>query len=112
MNNFGASYYEADIATFLQESPQMILGALVMASGDDTHEQKAAWVQEIELLKRALETRSGHLFLEFTVPRLGSRIDAVVLSRGVIVPIEFKVGASRFNTSDINQAWDYALGII
>lgn len=111
MNKFGASYYEADISNFLRASPETILGTLVMASGNDTYEQKSAWLAEIEVLKRALEARSGHIFLEFTVPRLGSRIDAVVLSGGVIVPIEFKVGASRFNTSDINQAWDYALDL-
>ncbi len=111
MIKFGASYYEADIERFLRTSPETILGTLVMASGNDTYEQKSAWLEEIDVLKRALDALTGHIFLEFTVPRLGSRIDAVVLSRGAIVPIEFKVGASRFSTSDINQAWDYALDL-
>lgn len=110
-NRFGASYYHADIANFLRTTPEAILGTLAMASGDDTHEQKAAWLEEISLLKAALRDRDGHIFLEFTVPRLGDRIDAVVLSGGVIIPIEFKVGATRFGTADVNQAWDYALDL-
>jgi len=111
MPRFGAAYYDAGIAEFLESSTESILGALVMSSGDDAKEQKSAWLEEIALLKAALRGHDGHLFLEFTVPRLGDRIDAVVLSAGVIVPIEFKVGASRFNTADINQAWDYALDL-
>jgi len=108
---FGASYFHAEISDFLEASPEAVLGRLAMGSGDDTYEQKAAWREEIRLLKEALRGRTGHLFLEFTVPRLGDRIDAVVLSEGVIFPIEFKVGATRFSTSDINQAWDYALDL-
>lgn len=111
MPTFGAAYYAADIAEFNSADPDAILGRLAMASGDDTVEQKDAWQAEIALLKSALHGRTGHVFFEFTVPRLGDRIDAVVLSRGVIVPIEFKVGASRFITADINQAWDYALDL-
>ena len=99
MPRFGASYYSADIADFLAASPETILGTLVMHSGDDTHEQKAAWQAEIALLKQVLPGRRGHLFLEFTVPRIGDRIDAVLLSEGVIVPIEFKVGATRCTTA-------------
>jgi hypothetical protein len=111
MPTFGAAYYDADIAEFLAASPEFILGRLVMSSGDDTVEQKVAWQTEIQLLKDALGGREGHLFLEFTVPRLGGRIDAVILSGNVVVPIEFKVGATRFTTADINQAWDYALDL-
>ena len=111
MRKFGAAYYSAGIDEFLASSSETILGTLVMSSGNDAQEQKSAWLEEIELLKSALRGRDGHLFLEFTVPRIGDRIDAVVLSGDVIVPIEFKVGAMRFNTADINQAWDYALDL-
>lgn len=111
MPTFGAAYYAADIAEFLEADPHAILGHLAMGSGDDALEQKDAWRAEIALLKTALRGRTGHVFMEFTVPRIGDRIDAVVLSGGVIVPIEFKVGASRFTTADINQAWDYGLDL-
>lgn len=44
-------------------------------------------------------------------PRIGSRIDAVVVSSAVIVPIEFKVGERAFLRDHIEQVWDYALDL-
>lgn len=111
MPTLGAAHYAADIADFLVTDDDAILGRLALRSGDDTVEQKHAWQVEIALLKSALRGRTGHVFIEFTVPRLGDRIDAVVLSSGIIVPLEFKVGAKGFTTADINQAWDYALDL-
>src|SRR5262249_22192118 len=52
-----------------------------------------------------------HLFLEFDVPRLGSRIDAVLISGPAVFPIEFKCGESHHRLADYNQAWDYALDL-
>jgi hypothetical protein len=111
MPRFGAAYYNANVVDFLVSSEESILGALAMSSGDDSKEQKSAWLEEIVALKQALQGVPGHLFLEFTVPRIGDRVDAVLLTGGVVVPIEFKVGATRFNAADINQAWDYALDL-
>jgi len=54
---------------------------------------------------------SGTIFLEYVVPRIGSRIDAVVILGGAIVVIEFKVGAEDFERADENQVWDYALDL-
>jgi hypothetical protein len=66
---------------------------------------------EIGLLKAALPDFSGTLFLEFDVPRIGSRIDAVLVSGPAIFPIEFKVGAETHHRHDLDQAWDYALDL-
>ncbi len=71
----------------------------------------AAWEREIEILQRVLAEVEGYLFLEFDVPRLGSRIDAVVLTGAALIPIEFKVGATGFHRADVDQAWDYALDL-
>jgi hypothetical protein len=108
---FGAAYYQASIQVFRCESVESIIGKLTLRSGSVDGEQKEAWVQEIQLLQRALLGLSGTIFLEFTVPRIGDRIDAVLITHGIIFPIEFKVGASRFSAADINQAWDYALDL-
>ena len=51
----------------------------------------------------------GTVFLEFDVPRLGSRIDAVLVSGPAVFPIEFKCGEQKFSQEAYNQAWDYAL---
>jgi len=73
--------------------------------------QRDAWVAEITLLRQVLVGREGWLFLEFVVPRLGSRIDAVLLLGSSIVVIEFKVGERQFNKAAFEQVWDYALDL-
>lgn len=73
--------------------------------------QRNAWVDEIVILRDALRGFRGRLFLEFDVPRIGSRIDAVLVTERVIVPMEFKVGEKEYRSADINQAWDYALDL-
>jgi hypothetical protein len=61
--------------------------------------------------KTALSGIEGSIFLEFVVPRIGSRIDAVLISGPVLFVIEFKVGAEAFSRDDLNQVWDYALDV-
>ena len=61
--------------------------------------------------RSALTGIEGAIHLEFIVPRLGSRIDAVVISGPALFVIEFKVGRARFRSADLNQAWDYALDL-
>jgi hypothetical protein len=74
-------------------------------------EQRQAWEQELAILKPALLGLPGTLYLEFNVPRLGSRIDAVLISGPAIFPIEFKCGERQFRLPDYHQAWDYALDL-
>ena len=52
--------------------------------------QRDAWVGEISLLKLALDTIDGTVFLEFDVPRIGRRIDAVIVAGPAVFVIEFK----------------------
>jgi hypothetical protein len=51
------------------------------------------------------------LFLEFNIPRMGRRIDAVLLIGPVVFVIEFKVGESVFERAAVDQVWDYALDL-
>lgn len=97
---------------FLSESPTKILGFLTASSAfslDTT--QRDAWQQEIIILQSSLTGLQGTLYLEFDVPRLGSRIDAVLITGPAIFPIEFKCGATEYHRADYNQAWDYALDL-
>ena len=111
---FAASnaYYAADTATFLASSPTEILGRIthstVFAIEPD---QRDAWVDEIRMLHNALAGLDGTIFLEFEVPRLGSRLDAAFLSGPAIFPIEFKVGEVEYKREHTNQVWDYALDL-
>jgi hypothetical protein len=85
---------------------------LAAAHGHDLEvEQRQAWEEEIALLSGALQGVTGSLYLEFDVPRLGSRIDVVVVSGAAVIPIEFKCGETQFRNADYFQAWDYALDL-
>lgn len=75
--------------------------------------QVAAWQGSVDCLREALcpWAGEGHLFLEFEVPRLGRRIDAVLVLRHAVFVIEFKVGAKAFLAADLDQVVDYALDL-
>jgi hypothetical protein len=106
------AYYSGSVAQFIATDAHRVLGALAAAHPHDlTVEQRLAWEEEIELLTAALRGLAGHVYLEFDVPRLGSRIDAVVVSGPAVFPIEFKCGERQFRLADYNQAWDYALDL-
>ena len=66
---------------------------------------------QIGLLQAQLVGFSGSLFLEFNIPRMGRRIDAVLLIGPVAFVIEFKVGESAFERAAVDQVWDYALDL-
>ncbi|MGE3959745.1 MAG: DUF2075 domain-containing protein [Vicinamibacterales bacterium] len=106
------AYYSAPIVDFVAADPAAVLGTLTAAAGGTVEgTQVGAWQEEIEILQACLPGYSGVICLEFEVPRIGSRIDAVIVSSSVIVPIEFKVGEKRFLRDDIEQVWDYALDL-
>ena len=107
-----SGYYVANVQRFLATPAAEVLGLLAGAHPHDLEvEQKRAWLDEIEILHQALAGISGTMYLEFDVPRLGSRIDAVLISGPAIFPIEFKCGERQFHVADFNQAWDYALDL-
>jgi hypothetical protein len=106
------AYYGANTAEFEAASPEAILGHLAEHSqGAIEPAQLRAWSDQIEILKTTLAGVDGSIFLEFVVPRLGSRIDAVLVSGPILFVIEFKVGADEFTRDDYNQVWDYALDL-
>ncbi len=106
------AYYAADVAALLHASPEEIIGALLANSCFSVEPtQRDAWLLQITILQSALVGLDGTLFLEFVVPRIGSRLDVVLLSGPIIFAIEFKVGESDYRRADINQVWDYALDL-
>lgn len=108
------AYYGAPIGTFLAASPQHVLGSIGQASRhSDEAAQKEAWRHEIEILQRVLSPYKdrGRVFFEFSVPRLGKRIDVVVLLDEMVFVLEFKVGEASFHPSALDQVWDYALDL-
>ncbi|MSO19278.1 MAG: DUF2075 domain-containing protein [Acidobacteria bacterium] len=106
------SYYSADVAALIRATPEEIIGALITNSNFSVElAQRNAWLLQITVLKSALVGVEGTLFLEFVVPRIGSRLDAVLIAGNVIFAIEFKIGESEYHRADLNQVWDYSLDL-
>jgi hypothetical protein len=104
------AWYTASFADFLGHSTAEIVGRLFLHSNAAPEaEQRDAWTAEVDLLKQLLSHRSGHLLLEFNIPRMGLRADAVLLLGGCIVIIEFKVGEKQVTPAAKSQVWEYAL---
>lgn len=106
------AWYGASIAEFLHADPDAVIGRLASNSSfADQPAQKAAWLSQIGLLQEHLTGLSGSVFLEFAIPRMGRRIDVVLLVGPTVFVIEFKVGEWRFDRAAIEQVWDYALDL-
>ena len=106
-------YYSADIDTFSAQSNNEILGELSRSNPfalDDT--QKRAWIHQIDLLKSQLRCfPQGTILFEYTIPRVGARIDNVFITNGLVFLLEFKVGDSVYRNHAIEQVMDYALDL-
>ena len=105
-------YYSNNIKDFLTESTNSILGTLARNNGFTLEEhQRNSWVAQIDLLKIWLKDTICDIVFEYSIPRMGKRIDCIVISGTTIFCIEFKVGAQSYESSAITQATDYALDL-
>jgi DUF2075 family protein len=105
-------YYSDTIYNFLKMSKSEILGNMMINGRHEFNiEQQTAWEAQIDLLKVSLNQLDGNIYFEFSIPRMGKRVDCIIISKNIVFVIEFKVGESKFNRSDIEQVWDYALDL-
>ena len=106
-------YYQNSITGFLADSEDAVLGALARNNTFELVDlQRNAWLYEIRLLKDMLRSESsGQIVFEYSIPRLGKRIDVVLLLHGIVFVLEFKVGAEEYLRQDLEQVWDYALDL-
>ena len=106
------AWYGALVSEFVRHAPDAILGRLASNCGFALlPTQRDAWLAEIAILKEQLSGMEGTLYLEYTIPRMGRRIDAVFIHGPAIFALEFKVGEQSFDRSSIEQVWDYALDL-
>ena len=107
------AYYSARIREFVVEKPETLLGKLMVSDEFSTTDlQKNAWRKEIDILQDQLRSvESGDIAFEYTIPRIGHRIDVVCIIHGLIFLLEFKVGDSEYRKSTADQVMDYALDL-
>jgi hypothetical protein len=105
------SYYSASITSFLQENVDSIYGKI--AGQYDLNklviQQQNAWKAQIHLLKQSLSDFSGQIYFEFSIPRMGKRVDNIVIIDNCIFIIEFKIGSTFHDAYAKDQAFNYAL---
>jgi len=105
-------YYKENIQKFRNSSIEEILGIITIHNEfDSLITQNKAWQSQIVILQEALKFQNGHIFFEFSIPRMGKRVDCILLLNNVIFVIEFKVGEKEFLSHNIEQVWDYALDL-
>ena len=106
------SFYSDSITGFLHTSKEQILGGLSISNEFSLEiTQKESWIQQIKILKEALKNFEGKIFFEYSIPRMGRRIDVVLIIKNVIFVLEFKVGEKEFLLSASDQVLDYCLDL-
>lgn len=107
------SYFHTSARNLTSLSSPTILGELASHLPFDLQPtQRDAWLREVEHLTAiAPELNDAHIFLEFMIPRMGRRADVVILYRGLIFVIEYKVGETSFRRDALDQTAGYALDL-
>lgn len=107
--------YNSSFTDFLNTDDNTIFGVLCdRYHGEALTTTREAWKSEISIMKDVLvrfANKDGQIIFEYDIPRLGKRVDVVLLFEGIVFCVEFKVGESRILESDIDQVLDYALDL-
>ncbi len=113
------SYYQSKIDNFLLTNNEQIVGTLNIAGTGFASQwtiTTTSWNDSIRILKNSFkeliqvfpESKNWHIFLEYEIPRLSSRIDVVIIADDLIFVVEFKFDRKKFEAADIRQVEDYA----
>jgi hypothetical protein len=107
------SYYANSISAFLNDDVDKILGQLIRHHNFAMESlQRNAWIKQIEILKSELKLFSnGQIYFEFSIPRMGKRVDNILIIKDFIFVIEFKVGEVDYPKHAIEQTVDYCLDL-
>jgi hypothetical protein len=114
MNLSNRFSYKSGVPEFLNTPNDQILGSLTDQHRHRQLEQQQinAWRYQIKELKQVLiDFSEATLLLEFEIPRIGKRVDAIVILNGAILVLEYKVGAKSYDAQSIDQVYDYALDL-
>jgi hypothetical protein len=107
------AYYNNTILDFVNEDSNSILGQLSLNHTNRSLEdlQKNAWVSQIEILKEELKGINGSVYFEFAIPRMGKRVDNIIIVDDCVFVVEFKVGDESYGKHAETQVIDYTLDL-
>lgn len=107
------AYYSNFINEFINENSDKVYGKI--AGNYDLNklsiQQSNAWKSQIQLLQNKLSTSNGKIYFEFTIPRMGKKVDNILIIGNCIFVLEFKIGSDSFDKNAIDQAFDYGLDL-
>ncbi len=107
--------YDNSFLGYIREDGTSVLGKLCdRYHGDAKTTTRDAWKGEIAVMRDTLsrfDDKDGRIVFEYDIPRLGKRIDVVLLYKGIVFCLEFKVGETHINEADVDQVLDYALDL-
>lgn len=107
--------YNSSFSSFINANPHFILGHIHEAfHGQSLTTTDEAWLGEILILQKVLlpwKNEEADIIFEYNIPRLGKRIDVVLLLREMVFCLEFKVGQDSALQADVEQVMDYALDL-
>jgi DUF2075 family protein len=113
------AYYQSSVENFLKVHEDEIIGKLNKAGTSFASQwtiTTTSWDSSIQILKNSFfelielypQVKFWHIFLEYEIPRLATRIDAVLIADDLIFVIEFKFDRRKYELADIRQVEDYA----
>ena len=107
------AYYSSSIVDFINENNDTIYGKI---SGNYdlnklTIQQSNAWKKQIVILKKTISTFNGNIYFEFTIPRMGKRVDNILIIDNCLFVLEFKIGSDVYDKYAKEQAFDYGLDL-
>jgi hypothetical protein len=115
------AFFRSTVSLFLQMDPAQLAGSLsasLIKNFSGNHAQQLrAWTTQLEILRTSLSSAINErvqdwgILWEYPLLRLQRRLDVVLLCGQSIVVVEFKVGATSYQSSDLRQVEDYALDL-
>ena len=107
------AYYSATLEKFQSDQDDLILGELTRNHQFALEDlQRNAWISQILILKKSLTELPGcYVAFEYAIPRMGKRIDIVLLYQGIVFALEFKVGEKNYTNPALEQSLDYAVDL-
>ena len=107
------SFYSSSVNSFKNSEDNSILGELARNNTFELNDlQRNSWIKQISILKDNFrQLNKGHILFEYSIPRMGKRVDAVLLLDGLVFVLEFKVGEKEYPAYAIDQVLDYSIDL-
>ena len=78
-------YYSDTIDLFEKKSTNEIIGQITNENQFDSNRNtNQSWERQIDILKESLIGLNGELFFEFSIPRMGRRVDCVLIIQNIV----------------------------